>query len=221
MSTILIQKKMLRNELFRAFLTKSNKPSRFLFNLRHKSTALDVEKLEKEASNDISGKSCYAPLKTLLILLVFKVIDEELKTREEELERKRNKSRLRPQDRNFLFEKNPYPEPKFWSHGTLKYLRRTYGRYGEASGVNPAICWPVKSELEEAKEYERIAYPYGILEVAEDARKKREEKNEKMRIRQEEIVKKMAKLEQMKEDLHKKIQSKENEAKAAKVLSFI
>ncbi|RZC34641.1 peroxisome biogenesis factor 10, partial [Asbolus verrucosus] len=148
--------------------------------------------------------------------LSWKVIDEELKAREEEIERKRNKSRLKEPDRNFLYEKNPYPEPAFWHHGTLKYMRRLYGRYGAASGVDPSVCWPVKQELEEALEYERVAYPFTIPQMIEDAKKKRSEKNERVRLRQEEIVKKMEKLEDMKRELYNKIRKKETEAKAAK-----
>ncbi|XP_044259063.1 growth arrest and DNA damage-inducible proteins-interacting protein 1 [Tribolium madens] len=175
------------------------KTNRFLFVIRNKASNVDIEKLEKDSTiADIS------------------VIDEELKAREEELERKRNKSRLKDSDRNMLFEKNPYSEPAHWNHGTLKYMRRLYGRYGAASGVNPSICWPVKEELENAKEYERVAYPYTIPQIVEEAQKRRHEKNEKIRLRQEEIVKKMEKLEQMKQDLYNRIRTKEKEASAAK-----
>jgi hypothetical protein len=177
----------------------SFKTSRIFINVRNKTTAVDIEKLEKETTSDID------------------VVDEELKTREEELERKRNKSRLREHDRNFLFEKNPYPEPTIWYHGTLKYMRRLYGRYGEASGVNPSICWPVKEELEETQEYERVAHPFTIPHMIEEAKKKRQEKHEEIMLKQQQMVKKMEKLEDMKQDLYNRIRKKENEAFAAKV----
>lgn len=77
-----------------------------------------------------------------VVLLVTE--DEAAREREEELERKRNKSRLKEADFLMLHEQNPYPEATLRHHGTLKYLRRTYGRYGAASNIDPAICWPVK-----------------------------------------------------------------------------
>lgn len=70
--------------------------------------------------------------------------DDELRQKEEELECKRNKSRLKDADYKMLHEQNPYPEAMFWHHGSLKFLRRTYGRYGAASGVDPSLLWPVK-----------------------------------------------------------------------------
>lgn len=104
-----------------------------------------------------------------------------------------------------------------WHHGTLKYLRRTYGRFGAASGVNPSICWPIKDELDEAMEYERVQHPFTIMEMAAAAKQERQEKEERISARQVQIVKKMQKLDEWTRDLHERIAKKENEAKAAKV----
>jgi len=169
---------------------------RLLFSVRNSS--INIEKLEQEN------------LKTV------DVVEEEAKLREEEIQLKRNKSRLKEADRNFVHETNPYLEPTRWHHGTLKYMRRLYGRYGEASGVDPSICWPVKEELQESLEYERVAFPFTIPQMIEEAHKKKHEKNERIRLRQEDIAKKMEKLEDWKNDLQNRIAKKENEAKAAK-----
>ncbi|KAJ8931507.1 hypothetical protein NQ314_015580 [Rhamnusium bicolor] len=134
------------------------------------------------------------------------------------MEKKRNKSRLRDADRNILFEINPYPEPKLSHHGSLKYLRRAYGRYGQCSGINPSICWPVKEELNDAIVYETIKYPFTIPEMVAQAKEKRKIKEESIMTRQAEIVKRMEKLEIWKQDLYHRIAKKESEAKAAKVL---
>lgn len=112
---------------------------------------------------------------------------------------------------------NPYPEPRMFHHGTLRYLRRTYGRYGQAANINPSICWPVKEELENAKEYERVAYPFKIQDMIAEAAQKKKEKIERIQIRQIEIGKKMLKLEEWKKDLQNRIAKKEAEAKTAKV----
>lgn len=92
-----------------------------------------------------------------------------------------------------------------------------YGRYGEASGVNQSLCWPTKQELADKIEYEHVSYPQSILEMVEEAKVKRAEKEKRIQMRQQEIVKKMEKLEQWKKELQDKIQKKELEALAAKV----
>ncbi|XP_056633288.1 growth arrest and DNA damage-inducible proteins-interacting protein 1 [Diorhabda sublineata] len=168
-------------------------------NVRYRSTQINLEKLEKESTLSTSD-----------------YISEEAKLREEKIEQSRNKSRLREQDRNILLNKNPYPEPKFFHHGSLKYLRRTYGRYGEASGINPSLCWPIKEELDDAKEYEKLKYPSTIPDMIMQAKKLRKAKEENVAARQREIVKKMEKLEYWKQDLFDRIAKKEAEAKSAK-----
>lgn len=144
------------------------------------------------------------------------MIEEDLIEREAEIERKRNKSRLNPQHRNILNNKKPYEEPKIWLHGTVKYQRHLYGKYGSSSGINPELCWPTKKELQDKLEYERVAFPYTITQAVEEAQKKRAERNQKIMQRQEEIVKKMAKLETWTKDLMNRIAKKEAEAKAVK-----
>nr|AEE61978.1 unknown [Dendroctonus ponderosae] len=143
--------------------------------------------------------------------------DEAAREKEEELQRKRNKSRLKEADFRMLHEENPYPEATFWHHGTLKYLRRTYGRYGAASNVDPAICWPVKSELEDTMEYERVKYPETIMQMVQKVIAGNAEKVRSEKQRQEDIVKKIEKNEQWLRELHAKIAKKEGEAMEAKM----
>lgn len=81
------------------------------------------------------------------------------------IEKKRNKSRLSVHHRNILNGIPPYSEANDWFHNTVKYRRKLMGKYGSQSGVNPGIMWPTKNELEDMREYERIAYPYTIQEV--------------------------------------------------------
>ena len=104
------------------------------------------------------------------------VQDDEVSLRQEELERKRDKSRLRPYHRNLVHGKIPYPESMEWFHETVKYKRKMYGRYGQASGVTPGVMWPTKEDLEDIKEYERVAYPDTFEEMLKKLElKKREE----------------------------------------------
>lgn len=92
-----------------------------------------------------------------------------------------------------------------------------YGQYGEASGVNPALCWPLKEELETHLEYERVAFPFTVSEMVETSKQRRLEKKERIRKRQEEIGQKMLKLDTWVKEMKDKVAKKEFEAKAAKV----
>lgn len=92
-----------------------------------------------------------------------------------------------------------------------------YGRYGTASGVNPSICFPLKEELDDRKEYERVAFPQTIPQMIAEAKQKRQEIEDRKMQRQKDIVEKMKKLEQWKKDLFNRIEKKENEVRAAKV----
>lgn len=89
--------------------------------------------------------------------------------------------------------------------------------YGKSSGVDPRICWPSNKVIEDTKEYETVAYPYTITQMMEENARKKNEFEEQRRKRQDEIVKKFSKLEQMKKDLKDKISKKEAEAIVIKV----
>ena len=109
--------------------------------------------------------------------------DDTAAKKEEDIERKRNKSRLNPQHRNLLHEKMPYSEPMDWFHDTVKYKRKMYGRYGHASGVLPGILWPTREDLEEIKEYESVAYPYAIQELITRVKEKEREEQAALKAR--------------------------------------
>ncbi|CAD7081247.1 unnamed protein product [Hermetia illucens] len=135
---------------------------------------------------------------------------------EEKPPQKLNTSRLLPQHRKMLREERPYSEPHSWIHTTEKYNRMMFGRYGLSSGVDPRICFPTKSDLEEQAEYERVAFPHTIPEMIEINKKAKEEKRAQIRKREEELEKKLEKLDQWKRELNAKIAKKEAEAQAAK-----
>lgn len=63
---------------------------------------------------------------------------EEAIAKEEEIEKKRNISRLSRAHHNVMNGRRPYEEPKHLAHLTVKYNRKMYGKYGAASGVNPS-----------------------------------------------------------------------------------
>lgn len=130
---------MIRSEVIKRILQININP------IRLSSSQINIKKLESEQeSSTTDGKSPQFKININLVSLSTVTENEEAIQIELELEKKRNKSRLRDADYKLLHEENPYPEPTFWHHGSLKYMRRTYGRYGAASGLDPSICWPVK-----------------------------------------------------------------------------
>lgn len=166
----------------------------------------------KSTSTSVSEKA----IEDLTVLELNEAVEEEDQLREAEIEKKQNKSRLYSQHRNILHNKMPYDEPVNDFHNTVKYQRKLYARFGESSGVYAGICWPTKEELRDIQEYEKITHPQSLQEMIANALQRRAEINEKQRKRQEDIVKKVAKLEQWKKDLKEKIAKREAEAMAVK-----
>ncbi|KRT79104.1 hypothetical protein AMK59_6699, partial [Oryctes borbonicus] len=188
---------MIRNLIFSKVTQGNAHKIKVLANRCASNKVLDIEKLEQEAST-------------------VDVIDSEAAAREEELERKRNKSRLYEDHRNFLHGKPPHTESMHPSHDTLKYKRKLYGRYGAVSGVDARLCWPTREELADVIEYERVEYPHTIPEMIEIAKKTRTENQAKILKREEEISNKMLKLDIWIKELNSRIAKKEGEALEAK-----
>lgn len=122
--------------------------------------------------------------------------DEDTTLKEVAIEKSRNKSRLLPQHRNMLRDTVPYDEAQSWIHNTVKYKRMMFGRYGLASGVDPRICFYSNREIDEQKEYERVAFPFTLQQMMKENKIKKIEKEETIRKREDDIEKKMLKLDQ-------------------------
>lgn len=143
--------------------------------------------------------------------------EDQLAEQEALIEKLRNKSRLLPQHRNMLHSQLPYEESQSWIHETVKYKRMMLGRYGlEGSKVDPRLCYPTKNEALETAEYERIAFPKTLQEMIAENRKAKQEKAARVKTREEEVAKKMEKLDHWVADLNARIEKKESEARAAK-----
>lgn len=151
----------------------------------------------------------------------FFTVPDETQQNEEEIEQKRNKSRLRSQHYNILHNKAPYPEPFNDFHKTVKYQRKLYGAYGETSGVDPKICWPSAEDIANIQEYEKYKYPKTIQKMMQENEQKKKEFEEQRIKRQEDVAKKFAKLEQWKKELRDKVAKKESEARAIKVSNLL
>lgn len=133
------------------------------------------------------------------------------------LENKRNKSRLNKQHRNILFGQRPYDEAKEWYHNTVKYKKRMLGRYGMKAVEEPAgFAWPTPEEVDDMKEYERVAYPYSIQEEWARIEEKNIKNAEAIKAREADVSQKMAKLDKWINDLNMRIARKEADILEAK-----
>lgn len=103
---------------------------------------------------------------------------------QEEIARKRNKSRLNPHHRNILMGVRPYDSTREWYHNTVKYKKRMLGRYGLKGNDEPVgFAWPTPDEVEDAREYERVAYPLSLQESWKQLEEKRRAKAEQRQLR--------------------------------------
>ncbi|KAM8707517.1 hypothetical protein ACLKA7_005061 [Drosophila subpalustris] len=132
-----------------------------------------------------------------------------------EYEPVRDKSGLRKQHKNVLFETTPYHEAHSWIHLTEKYQRSMYGKFGASSEINPQICFGLKSDYAKTNKLQSITQPDTIQQMLEKVRVTKAAKLDAINEREEAIAKKLEKLEQWKADLKAKVAKREAEAAAA------
>lgn len=141
--------------------------------------------------------------------------DVDEKVREKEIQRMRNKSRLNRTHRNFLFNQ-PKPLEEYQWDKTVAFSRKQFARYGYASGVDPRLCFHTQEELADKQEYERVAYPFTVQEMSEQAKTEKAAKQAAIKEREMKIAQNMSKLGKWMEDLNTRISKKEEEARVAR-----
>jgi len=102
---------------------------------------------------------------------------------EEEIDAKRNISRVSWYHRRLINGQHPYPEPMTWIHHTVRYKQKMFGKFGESSGVNPGIMWPTREQLQSKIEYEEICHPLTIQEMVEKKQAERKAHQESIDAR--------------------------------------
>ncbi|KAM7357387.1 growth arrest and DNA damage-inducible proteins-interacting protein CRIF [Cochliomyia hominivorax] len=126
-----------------------------------------------------------------------------------------NKSGLLRQHQNILHNKNPYSEPNSWIHLTEKYQRKVFGRYGSNSGVDARICFSQKTEKSKSA-FLLSDETEALKSMINKYRMEQKFKIDEVLKREEDICRKLEKLEQWKQELNQKILKKEADALAAK-----
>lgn len=198
LKSVRMKKTLFQSNLFKSLTTYHGKTIR---SFSKPTTANDAD-IDEEATDDSPANILFE--------------EDDIELREATIEKNRNKSRLLPQHLKMLNDTVPYSEAQSWIHNTIKYKRMMFGRYGLASGVDPRLCFYTKNELDAQQEYERVAYPFTLQEMIKTNAKANAEKEEKIRKREDDIDKKMAKLDTWTKELNAKIAKKEADTKAAK-----
>lgn len=142
--------------------------------------------------------------------------NEETEISDEELAAKQDISRLPSYYRDVL---NGYPsvkEPRNKIEASLRVQRTLYGKYGSKSNVNPAICFFTKEEMEDLREYEKVAHTEHIMEVRKRELARLEEEKKQYSIREKQYDIAMASMDAHKQKIREKILKKMGEAEEGK-----
>lgn len=135
---------------------------------------------------------------------------------EDIIEQKRNKSRLK----QWHFAKYHSQIQELTDDEeqvlSLRFQRKLYGRYGAISGISSAKLWPSKEELATQKERESITYPHTVQEMINIAKEQKKQEEKLLKERQEDLVRKVAKLKEWKMEVNRRVAKQEKEAQEAK-----
>lgn len=113
----------------------------------------------------------------------------------------------------------PYADPKNMAQvhqHTLRWQRKQIGLYGFDCKYDPALCFTTKEEMEDMKEYEKVAFDKSIMELRRNALEEIAQEKEEMRKREERVVKALETMNSWKERIREKMIEKQKTAEVAK-----
>ncbi|KAG0729193.1 Growth arrest and DNA damage-inducible proteins-interacting protein 1 [Chionoecetes opilio] len=140
----------------------------------------------------------------------------EAPVEEDLIEQKRNKSRLTENHYRIHHRQVTRLSEDEEIVESLSKQRKLYAHYGASSGISVDKLWPSKEELELEKEWEKVSRPHSAQEMIRMARQAKEDEERATQQRQEELKKRVAKLEGWKREVRERIHQQEKEAHMAK-----
>lgn len=140
---------------------------------------------------------------------------EDEESAEEKLQRIRNISGLNPHNYKKLHG-TPDVTPYDHHQRTLRWHRKQVGLYGTNCGINPALCFITKEEMEDLQQYEKVAFDKSIEQIREEALQKEAQEKEERRLREERVMENLKKTEAWKQEIRSRMEKKEIEASEAK-----
>ncbi|CAF1686619.1 unnamed protein product, partial [Adineta ricciae] len=123
----------------------------------------------------------------------------------------RNVSRL-PEDVYRHFKGVPPTEIKEQYHTRTK-LRALWGKYGRKTGIDPKLCWPTQSEMDEIIDDERV-YNMELSEKIKIVKERREAKQKEADQIQAKVEKNLKNMPKMIDDFRKRTVERERAKKA-------
>lgn len=139
----------------------------------------------------------------------------DLAERARNIHRLRNKSGMTKMHRKILFQEPVSPNEISFDRSLL-ISRRQYGQFGEASCVNPRLCFQTPEENADREEFNRVAYPFTVVEVIERAKAVKTEKEDARRKRDNQIGENMKKLDKWIADMRDRVAKKEEMVRLSK-----
>ncbi|XP_066298321.1 large ribosomal subunit protein mL64-like [Branchiostoma lanceolatum] len=119
-----------------------------------------------------------------------------------------------PLDRSrYIPDKSDPKTPEFQK--TLKFDRKLWGRHGEASGLDPSICWPTKAELAEMQVEERDWNPT-LQEMQQSIAIKRSAEESDRLAREKRIAANMARMPKLIEQVYEERRLKKEQLEETK-----
>ena len=135
----------------------------------------------------------------------------------QDLQKKRNKSRLSASDKNLLHGVNPpdrglkYPYGKFQQG--KEYRRRMLAQYGsELTGVDPAMSWPTGEELRLAADWERLYQDKPLAEQIAQVNRDIEQRKANRMAREKDIEQSLAKMDTQIKQWRQRVNTKNMQA---------
>lgn len=166
---------------------------------------------KKDDENEVWDESEEA--KKELASIFSEEIDVEARARK--IERMRNKSRLTTNHRCRLHNR-PVDDGDYQWEKTVWYVRKQFGRFGYASGVDPRFCYDTPDEADDKREYERVAYNYTISSAMEANRQAKIETEAAIKAREDKIATNLVKLDKWIQDMNARMAQKTQLALEAK-----
>ena len=135
----------------------------------------------------------------------------------QDLQKKRNKSRLSASDKNLLHGVNPpdrglkYPYGKFQQG--KDYRRSMLAQYGsELTGVDPAMSWPTGEELRLAADWERLYQDKPLAEQIAQVNRDIEQRKANRMAREKDIEQSLAKMDTQIKQWRQRVNTKNMQA---------
>ena len=135
----------------------------------------------------------------------------------QDLQKKRNKSRLSASDKNLLHGVNPpdrglkYPYGKFQLG--KEYRRRMLAQYGaDLTGVDPAMSWPTREELRLAADWERLYQDKPLAEQIAQVNRDIEQRKANRVAREKDIEESLAKMDTQIKQWRQRVNTKNMQA---------